>query len=188
MYPASSTPVSSRSNTWPEELIYHIQLNRLSMCIYRGAQNFFSELLRWIPGDGVWYASPNIAPHVTSDLMKLTQFHKGNSIFNRQLLKHSSVFCSTYFYQTSQLDHGAFQYLPVRNVAISWFCTVLQCVRSAQRTWAHTSLRLSFVSSYGTSCLGATFREKTFFFCSGSVCLFFAGGEHQSICSMYFVF
>ena len=49
-------------------------------------------------------------PHVTSDVMKLTQFHKGDSIFNTQLFKHSNVFRSTFFIKLQQLDYGAFQY------------------------------------------------------------------------------
>ena len=61
--------------------------------------------------------------------MKPTQFHKGDPIFNTQLLEHSS-------------DHGAIECLTVRNVVISCFCAVLQCVRSSPvcvRCTAHTA-------------------------------------------------
>ena len=44
--------------------------------------------------------TPHIAPDVTSELMKLTQFHKGDCF-----LLHFS------FMKLQQLDHGAFQYL-----------------------------------------------------------------------------
>lgn len=33
--------------------------------------------------------------------------------------------------QLQQLDHGAIQFLTMRNVAVSWFCAFLQCVRGA---------------------------------------------------------
>ena len=49
--------------------------------ICRGAHNLYSDILRGVPADGGWYT-----PH-TSDLMKLTQFHKGDSIFYTQILK-----------------------------------------------------------------------------------------------------
>ena len=48
----------------------------------------------------------------------------------------------------------------------------LQCVHGtqrAQRTWADISVRLSFVSSTSE-------HRKNIVFCSGSICLFFAGG------------
>ena len=82
-------------------------------------------------------------------------FRKGDSSFSTQLLTHSSVFCSTFFfYQTAAAWPRSVWISHKRDAAISWFCPVPQCVRGAQhtqRTWAHISMRLSLVSSHGTS-------------------------------------
>ena len=56
--------------------------------IARGAHNFFSEYQEMVFG-----MHPTHSP--TSNLMKVTQFHKGDSTYNTQLLKHS-IFCSTF--------------------------------------------------------------------------------------------
>ena len=67
---------------------------------------------------------PTHTPHVTSDLVKRTKFHKGDYI----LWFHFSIF---FLNQTAATWPRSVWISNKRNVVINWFCTVLQCVRSA---------------------------------------------------------
>ena len=94
-----------------------------------------------------------------------------------QLLKHSSVFCSTFsLNQTAAAWPRSVWISHKRNVANSWFCAVLQ---SARCTGVHEHpIQYAFHLFQATAHLGTTFRKKkNIFFCSGSVCVFFAGGS-----------
>ena len=127
-------------------------------------------------------------PHVTADLMKLTQFHKGDSIFNTPA--QQCFLLHFFFYQTAAAWPQSVWVSHKRNVAISWFCAVLQCVRAVHST--HSPHERTFQCAYhsfpATAHLGRHFsKKKTVFFCSSSVCPFSAGGERQSSWSMYFV-
>ena len=127
-------------------------------------------------------------PQVTSELMKLTQFHKGDSIFKAALLKHSPVFCCTFIYFLSNCSSLTFQYLTkgtLRSADFGQFSSV--CTAHSAHSAHERTFRGAYLSFRATTHLGTIFR-KHFFFCSGSICLFFAGGECQSCCSMYFVF
>ena len=59
-------------------------------------------------------------PHVTSDLMKLTQFHKGDYIFNTLPLKHSSVFLPDALYAFILTKHPFFQPIVIKSSPIGW--------------------------------------------------------------------
>ena len=155
--------------------------------IFRGAHNLFNELLRWVPGDGVWYA-PHTHPKRNSwsyetDPVSQRRFHfqySSTAVFFAPLF-----FLSNYSSLTTER----------LNISQKERCNQLilrsspVCARGSQHTqptWAHISVRLSFVSSHGTSWAPLK-KKKTVFFCSSSVCPFSAGGERQSSWSMYFV-
>ena len=52
-------------------------------------------------GEIVLVLSPHIAPHVPSDLMKLTQIHKGDSTLIHNFLSTAVFFVPPFFYKTA---------------------------------------------------------------------------------------
>ena len=94
-----------------KEDYYYFNFLWLTAFIDRGAHNPFSELLRWVPGDSVWYSTRS-GVLIPSDVVKRTPFHKRDTILNTQLPKHSSFFfcCNTFLYiKLQQIDHGAIE-------------------------------------------------------------------------------
>jgi hypothetical protein len=93
-----------------------------------------------------------------------------------------------FFIKLQQLDRGVFDYLTkgtLRSADFAQFSSVC-AVHSAHSAHERT-FHCSYHSFRATAHLGATISKKKHIFCSGSICLFFAGGERTSSCSMYFV-
>ena len=91
--------------------------------------------------------------HVTSDLMKLTKFHRG-------FLRHLSFLSNCSSLTTERLIIWQKE-----RCAINWFCAVLQCVRGAQlkqRTWAHAHYIALIIRFEQRHILVPLFRKKTF--------------------------
>ena len=120
--------------------------------------------------------TPDIAPHVTSDLMKRTQFHRG---FLRHLF---------FFIKLQQLDHGAFDYLTkgtLRSAEFAQFSSV--CAVESAHSAHERTFHCAYHSFRATAHLGATFSKKKHFLLLRLHLPFLASGERTSSCSMYFV-
>ena len=103
---------------------------------------------------------PHIAPQVTSELMKLTQFHKGDSIFKAALLKHSRVFCCTFIYFLSNCSSLTFQYLTqgtLRSADFGQFSSV--CTAHSAHSAHERTFRSAYLSFRATTHLGTIFRK-----------------------------
>ena len=115
---------------------------------------------------------------ITSDVMKRTQFHKGDPIFNTKLLKHTNFLeIKT---AAARLRSDWMSHSKERCDQLSLFSSVCT-VHSARSAF-------SVRSSFGTSLSHFSEKTTTIFLCSDSVSLFFAGGETPKYLLNVFLF
>ena len=123
--------------------------------------------------------TPDIAPHVISDLMKRTQFHRG-------FLRHF------FFIKLQQLDHGVFDYLTkgtLRSADFAPFSSV--CARCTAHT-AHMSAHFIelIIRFEPRHILVPLFRKKTFSSAPApfAFCLQVANAQVAAQCILLFRF